>query len=373
MKDTKIDWCDRTVNPVIGCKRGCPYCYAKRLNDRFNFVKDFAIPERKDSAFRIVKKGGISIFFDSMSDFDYWAGIDITNFHNTIMGSVASIAWIGLTKSPDAIDRFRSCNLGKDHDFFNGPNDSGCGLWLGYSIDAKAQVDKAMARTRPLDADFLSIEPIECDLFAETDIVDLMLSCHRKVKLAIIGAETGNRQGKVECKKEWVDSLVRLFDSCSIKVFMKSSLKTIMGKDFRQDELPWPVSEKKIKSRLARIKLRNGKETWCGTDDLRNFLGLETMKDYVGFIRLLHPRYSPEKIYVKIINLLSEKGDFGIFMGVRRYPNDKAWKRYELMSYLTKSQYEQFCNHEKITPFDICIGANYEVVNDYMEKEDPDE
>lgn len=25
MKKTKIEWCDCTINPVVGCKNGCPY------------------------------------------------------------------------------------------------------------------------------------------------------------------------------------------------------------------------------------------------------------------------------------------------------------------------------------------------------------
>lgn len=45
MKTTKIDWCDSTINPVIGCKKGCPYCYAERLNKRFNFIPDWKVPQ----------------------------------------------------------------------------------------------------------------------------------------------------------------------------------------------------------------------------------------------------------------------------------------------------------------------------------------
>ena len=45
MKQTKIDWCDCTLNPVKGCPNGCKYCYARKLNDRFHFVKDWNKPE----------------------------------------------------------------------------------------------------------------------------------------------------------------------------------------------------------------------------------------------------------------------------------------------------------------------------------------
>ena len=32
---TKIDWCDSTWNPVTGCLHDCPYCYARRIAERF--------------------------------------------------------------------------------------------------------------------------------------------------------------------------------------------------------------------------------------------------------------------------------------------------------------------------------------------------
>lgn len=33
MKKTKIEWCDSTVNTVVGCTHSCEYCYARKLND----------------------------------------------------------------------------------------------------------------------------------------------------------------------------------------------------------------------------------------------------------------------------------------------------------------------------------------------------
>ena len=35
MNKTAIDWCDVTWNPVTGCKRDCPYCYARGIARRF--------------------------------------------------------------------------------------------------------------------------------------------------------------------------------------------------------------------------------------------------------------------------------------------------------------------------------------------------
>jgi hypothetical protein len=35
MNKSKIEWCDRTWNPVTGCLHGCQYCYAERIAKRF--------------------------------------------------------------------------------------------------------------------------------------------------------------------------------------------------------------------------------------------------------------------------------------------------------------------------------------------------
>jgi len=32
---SKIEWCDRTWNPVTGCLHNCPYCYAAKIAHRF--------------------------------------------------------------------------------------------------------------------------------------------------------------------------------------------------------------------------------------------------------------------------------------------------------------------------------------------------
>ena len=45
MNKTKIDWCDCTINPVVGCPNGCKYCYAERMNRRFGWVKNWRVPQ----------------------------------------------------------------------------------------------------------------------------------------------------------------------------------------------------------------------------------------------------------------------------------------------------------------------------------------
>lgn len=52
MNRTNIEWCDYTWNPIKGCRNGCSYCWAKRMNDRFKFIPDFEKPVFFPSALR---------------------------------------------------------------------------------------------------------------------------------------------------------------------------------------------------------------------------------------------------------------------------------------------------------------------------------
>ena len=104
-------------------------------------------------------------------------------------------------------------------------------LYLGKSVTTQAQAD-ILYRNRET-TDFLSVEP----LLERIDMSKII----RSTATVIIGAETGNRKGKVIPQKSWVDEIVNLADESGIRVFMKGSLREIMGDDFRQDSLPWEV------------------------------------------------------------------------------------------------------------------------------------
>ena len=80
---------------------------------------------------------------------------------------------------------------------------------------------------------FLSIEPI-LERFGKS-------SAHGSVALTdwvIVGAETGNRKDKVIPEKGWIMELAEECDKRKKPIFMKESLRALMGEDFRQ-EFPW--------------------------------------------------------------------------------------------------------------------------------------
>lgn len=81
---------------------------------------------------------------------------------------------------------------------------------------------------------FVSFEPLLYDIGAHIGSTG--------AQWHIIGAETGNRKGKVSCKREWVEHIVEYSDINGIPVFMKESLHAMMGDEFRQ-EFPWDRKE----------------------------------------------------------------------------------------------------------------------------------
>lgn len=78
---------------------------------------------------------------------------------------------------------------------------------------------------------FTSIEPL-------TEYMNMGIGSFGSDEWVIIGAETGSRKGKVIPKREWVDNIVEAASITHMKIFMKESLRSLMGDDFIQ-EFPW--------------------------------------------------------------------------------------------------------------------------------------
>lgn len=100
--------------------------------------------------------------------------------------------------------------------------------WFGSTLDS---MKSRRAMLGCSDHTFVSIEPL-------TERMEVGLGSFGDDEWIIIGAETGNRKGKVMPKREWVDSIIEAASITGVKVFMKDSLHSLMGDDLRQ-EFPW--------------------------------------------------------------------------------------------------------------------------------------
>lgn len=225
LKKTKIEWCDCTINPVVGCPRGCEYCYARKMNTRFKWVEDFSKPQFFPERLKqLESKKPKSIFMDSMSDIAFWDEKRVRDTFKAIKQNKQH-AYIFLTKSG-----YQGYGLYfGERALWDEYDNCAENVFIGLSVTKQSEFPCGKRYQ------FLSIEPI-----LERIIIpyNYNTSC---VKQIIIGAETGNRKGKVIPKKEWIDDIVKQADEYGIRVFMKNSLKPIMGDDFRQDKLIWEV------------------------------------------------------------------------------------------------------------------------------------
>ena len=258
MNKTKIDWADSTWNPVTGCLHGCEYCYARKVAERFKgggYGREapFFIGKYKDDAFsppyvldaeqlaltkhwyrnapypfgfeptfhryrlnEYKNKKGRNIFVCSMADlFGDWVPDEWIQEVFKACEAAPQHRYMFLTKNPKRYEKVL--------DHFFPPN-----MWFGWSQDGP--MGNAMLHsTHQSIQSFVSIEPLRRP-FESFDV--------RGVDWAIVGAETGSQRNKVVPEKAWVDAIVAACKEASVPLFMKSSLRGLMGDDFIQ-EFPW--------------------------------------------------------------------------------------------------------------------------------------
>lgn len=264
-RSTKIDWCDSTWNPVTGCRHGCEYCYARRIAERYGGGGSEEIAELiKESAcgvelaspiMRVQKDGKLAkapypygfeptfhrykldtpkrwkeprtVFVCSMADlFGWWVPDRWIEEVIRACDQAPQHRYIFLTKAPE-----RYLSLPDLFPVHRRPHNC-AEMWFGMSYTGNGEY---WGHNYPRFNRFVSVEP----LLAEPPDRDC-ITIARVNSWVIIGAETGNRKAKVIPRKEWV---LKISDTCKAwgtQVFMKESLREIMGADFRQ-EFPWEV------------------------------------------------------------------------------------------------------------------------------------
>lgn len=244
---TKIDWCDSSWNPVTGCLHGCEYCYAQRIAERFGgnqmpIFTDYPILHEPVKA-----EGKIQPYpFDFTPTFHKYR-LDIpgrwTRPRTIFVCSMADLfgGWVPI---PWILDVFEACRKAPQHRFLfltknperyltlanhdMLPMDKN--FWYGTSVTEPTQ-DYFFSDKHNT---FISVEPILKPLGES-----LTRKKYQFPGWIIVGAETGNRKGKVKPEKWWIDELVHQAQAhWMTPVFMKESLRAIMGDDFRQ-EYPW--------------------------------------------------------------------------------------------------------------------------------------
>jgi len=236
MNNTKIEWTDYSWNPITGCNKGCPYCYAKkmaiRLKGRSGYDKDTPFkptfhPQRLVQPLTAMKPS--MIFTCSMGDFfdpevksswreDVYKVMDNAKWH----------AYQILTKQPITEPEFRAIF----------PKN----LWLGVSIDGTSKYWKESFETlknSSASMKFISFEPLLGDALPD-DLTG--------IDWAIIGAQTGIGARIID--PHIVNRIVELITSNDIPLFVKPNIRCQIPKNsgsewVLREEFPKPFYKTK--------------------------------------------------------------------------------------------------------------------------------
>lgn len=222
---TKIDWTDDVWNPAWGCLNDCPYCYARKFARRFaiqvvetknysdvgwsqnreqyELLKKFKPVWIESNFQKKFTKKPQRIFVNSMSGIAFWrAQWMVKVLHKIDLYPLHTFQF--LTKRPETYLEYNFS-----------PN-----CWLGITItrtDQFKEVPWALWGNENLK--FVSLEPLQERITELRYLNDY--------KWVIIGAETGNRKGKIKVKPKWISEILSYCARNKIPVFMKNNLRDI--------------------------------------------------------------------------------------------------------------------------------------------------
>lgn len=205
----------RNLNPVNGCTIGCPYCYAKRINNRFHITPVWEEPQFIESRLkRIHTKTPNNYLMTSMSDFSDWKEL----WRDRVFAELEQNPqhrYLFLTKRPERIDFQTELST----------------VWMGVTVTSAGETARIDAIRRNIKAQhyFVTLEP----LFTAIPQLDL-----EGIGWIVLGTETGNRKGKIKAEKEWILEIAEKAQARKIPVFMKKALCDIVGEEHMLQELP---------------------------------------------------------------------------------------------------------------------------------------
>lgn len=210
MRTTKIEWTDRTWNPVTGCTKlsaGCAHCYAETMAHRLKamgvekYSNGFTPTMHEDALSEPLKwKQPHTIFVCSMADL-FHESISF-GFIDRVMDTIKQTKYHRyqiLTKRADRMAEYFSQSIVPEN------------VWLGVTVEAAA-VKSRIDSLRELNASvrFLSCEPLIEDL----ELLDLS-----GIDWVIVGGESGVQARPM--KPEWVRSILNQCSEQKVAFFFK--------------------------------------------------------------------------------------------------------------------------------------------------------
>jgi protein gp37 len=256
MSKTKIEWCDHTINPIVGCRKispGCKNCYAETMARRLA-----KMPKTAERYAAVCDEGGwtgetsldlscfndlprrpSAIFVCSMGDLFLAPAAQV---HEVVqrMRNHPQHRFLLLTKRPREAKAY-FCSIREDH------RHQHHNIWLGVSVSNQEEADEKIPilLDTPVKHRFISVEPMLGPIGL------LKLDCLRMTRdqdgdyldWVICGAETGPRARQFD--PDWAEALRDQCLEASTPTpffFKKNSPGRPTPKDLAVRQFPWEVS-----------------------------------------------------------------------------------------------------------------------------------
>lgn len=210
--ETKIEWTERTWNPVKGCTKvspGCKHCYAETMSKRLKAMgtpsyedgfKLRALPHRLKEPLK--RKTPTVYFVNSMSDLFHE---DVPKeFIHQVFDTIEQAHWHTFQILTKRADRMASFFIERKPPV---------NAWLGVSVEDKKygvpRIDQ-LRKIRNAKIRFLSVEPLL------EDIGSINLE---EIHWVIVGGESGKNARPM--KLEWVESIRKQCEVTEVAFFFK--------------------------------------------------------------------------------------------------------------------------------------------------------
>lgn len=210
MKTTKIEWTDKTWNPITGCTKysaGCAHCYAETMSRRLHamgvakYQREFELTLHEDNLQEPLSwRKAHNIFVCSMSDL-FHEKVPF-EFIDKVMATIRQTSqhrYQILTKRAERMAEYFETRAVPEN------------VWVGVTVEAESSKQRIdCLRQIPASVHFLSCEP----LLESLGQIDL-----KGIEWVIVGGESGPQARPM--KEEWVLDIMQQCERQGAAFFFK--------------------------------------------------------------------------------------------------------------------------------------------------------